>query len=199
MKKVLLFGSHPDDIEIGMGGTILRYKDEYEFFYLCFSKCQDLERNANLMDEYQRAVDYLGIEAEILDIPNRRFPEKAFAIREAMEKKKKSFDPDIVFCPASCDIHQDHNALYEETYRVFRNRTILGYGVLRSSPEFKPSLYVTLDEDIVKRKMELIDLYKSQAGRYYMTHDALLSPLSYHGFQVGKRYAEAFEIIRMVV
>ncbi|MDG6219983.1 MAG: PIG-L family deacetylase [Candidatus Thermoplasmatota archaeon] len=199
MKRILLFGSHPDDVEIGMGGSVLKYKDKYEFLYLCFSKCLDLERNANLMDEYKRAVDFMGIKSEILDFPNRRFPEHSFDIREVMEEKKQTFEPDVVFCPASCDIHQDHNTLYREAYRVFRNKSIMGYANSRSSMGFQPNLYVTLEEEIVKKKIELLEIYRSQSGRYYMTQDALMSPINFYGIQVGTRYAEGFEIIRAII
>jgi len=201
MTRVLVISPHTDDAEVGAGGTIMKFKDKFEIFHVGMSACQDISRNKafDLATEFKAANDFLGIKAEVYEFVNRRFSEQAFQIRECFERLKRNFTPDIILCPAACDIHQDHQTIYAEAFRVFRNCTILGYESPRSSIGFRPTLYIILDEETVKRKCKLITLYKSQSKEYYMQKKVTRANLRHRGAEVGREFAEGFEIIRMVV
>ena len=110
--RILAIGSHPDDVEHAMGGTISKLSDHHEFRYICFSKCLDIPRNKNIMKEYNDVVKKLkNVKCEIHDLPNRRLPEHTFEIREILEKVKSTYEPEFVFTHSSYDIHQDHHAI----------------------------------------------------------------------------------------
>lgn len=200
-KRVLVISPHTDDAEVGAGGTLIKYEDEIDVLHIALSDCQDIERNLkyNLKHEFNDANDFLKVNSEILNFPNRRFSEKSFEIRGEFERFKRLFNPEIILCPASCDIHQDHQVVYAEAFRVFRNNTILGYSNPRSSMGFRPNLYIELNRGEVDRKCELVAFYVSQMKEYYMQKDVILANLMSRGAEIGKQYAEGFEIIRMVV
>ena len=61
-------------------------------------------------------------------------------------------DVDVVFTPPIHDIHQDHIVLAEEVIRLFREKTIFGYEVIRSGYDFMPNMHVNLPLDLVNLK-----------------------------------------------
>jgi hypothetical protein len=50
----------------------------------------------------------------------------------------------------------------------------------------------------VLRKIEIINMYKSQANRVYSEPEFLRSIVRIRGVQIKTHYAEAFEVIRLI-
>ena len=200
-KRVLVISPHTDDADVGVGGTLIKLGKDFNVLHIALTDCMDIERNApyNLKDEFISAQKLLDIKSRLYDFPNRRFPENSFKIRDLFEELKRELVPDIVLCPSPKDIHQDHYATYLESFRVFRNSTILAYESPRSTMGFLPSLYVALDEDIVRQKCTLVGMYKSQEREYYMQADSITALARHRGAEIGRKFAEGFEIIRMVI
>jgi LmbE family N-acetylglucosaminyl deacetylase len=200
--NILFTGAHPDDIEHGAGGIFCRLlrQKKHKVKYLSFSYCTDLERNRKIKDDInniQHHLEELGCEFLMLDFPNRKFPKDAFEIREVLEHEKVFFNPSIVFTHWEGDIHQDHQVVANECYRVFRNQTILGYECLRSCPKFAPSVFLLIDQIDLDSKIDLLSLYKTQA-LYYNSEQALRGLATVRGIEVGRDLAEGFSLVRMV-
>ncbi len=109
---------------------------------------------------------------------------------------------DIVFTTPINDIHQDHIVLAEEVVRLFREKTVFGYEVIRSGYNFRPQLHVKLTEDIVERKIKAAQCYKSQwsttkSGGYYFSKEIMKGLMRARGAQFGLEYAEAFEVYHL--
>ncbi len=199
---ILALGAHPDDIELNCGGTLTRFGEEHTIVYTVFSDCVEQPGNEGIAEELLRAVSLLDINEDDFyfeHFPNTRFPEHAPEIRRVMEKLRDKYDPYIVLTASSDDVHQDHRTLYEETLRVFRNTTILGTESLRSSMHFKPNCFVRLSNEHVNKKIEVLKCYRSQFGRYYFSETAITSLMIHRGKQIGAEFAEAYEVIRVVV
>src|SRR5437870_13650273 len=86
-REVLALGAHPDDIELGCGGTLLKLKTSGAGIHLAvFSKCTDenLEDSEVREREYLEAWEVLGAAyALIFDYPNRLLHElREFVITE---------------------------------------------------------------------------------------------------------------------
>ena len=65
--NILAFGTHPDDIEVGMGGTIRRYVSEgHQVTMVVVCVPGDKARR---MEEASRAAEILGGNLIILDLP----------------------------------------------------------------------------------------------------------------------------------
>jgi LmbE family N-acetylglucosaminyl deacetylase len=74
MADILALGAHPDDIEIGIGGTLIKMRDRGYSLVLCHAS--DGEPTPHGEPETRRgearaAADYLGAELEILSLRNR--------------------------------------------------------------------------------------------------------------------------------
>lgn len=110
--RVLVVGPHPDDQELGMGGTIARLVDAgHDVLLLDMTNgeptpCGDPETRAH---EAQAAADILGVRRRCLDLPNR-FVEHSIKNRHAVAGVFREEKPDIIFTPYFEDAHPDHIA-----------------------------------------------------------------------------------------
>jgi LmbE family N-acetylglucosaminyl deacetylase len=198
--KLLFIGPHPDDVELGCGGTVARYSRVSEIKYLILSPCTEEVKNKNILDEAKRAIGILGVSRENLIIeklPRRTFHEHRKKIREILISVRDLFGPTVVFCPSLKDVHQDHSVTAEETLRLFRDNGVVSYEAPRSSLFFQPNLYIKLNDEDFSRKMRALKCYRSQFDRYYFNTEVIRSLACMRGSQARVRYAEAFEVLRM--
>ena len=101
--------------------------------------------------------------------------------------------------PSSFDIHQDHNTIYSEGVRAFKNHSILGYEFMWNNFSFNTTCFITVQEKHIESKIRAIDKYKSQQDRFYSKDKFIKGLANYRGLQISEEYAEAFEIIRWIV
>ena len=199
--KILIVAAHPDDIEFGMGGTLslLVENKNIRFKVVVCSDCEEQPGNKGITKEFEQSMDFFGIDDyEILGLPNTKLPSVSDKIREKLELIKKEFEPDLVFTTSKKSIHQDHKIVAIEVERILRNIGILSFEDVKSCPNFLPSLYFTLDENHVNGKLKSLKFYKSQFNRYYHDDELLRSLLIFRGGQIGEKYAESFETIRLI-
>jgi len=200
---VLAVGAHPDDIELGCGGSLLRLADGGSQLYSAvFSRCEDespAERNLRA-DEYELAAREIGIKKPFLfDFPNRRLPEHSHAIMGEMAKLQETIAPDLVLVPFLDDPHQDHETVAHAAVRTFRRReTVLQFEILRyGSHSFTPSLFIDITSTL-DRKIAALRNYKSQfRKRAYFDEESFRSLARTRGAQCGYDYAEGFVIYKM--
>ncbi|HXX61540.1 MAG TPA: PIG-L deacetylase family protein [Candidatus Sulfotelmatobacter sp.] len=201
-RRLLVVGPHPDDVELGCGGTIARFSRQASIDYLILSPCLEDPRNANIIAEAETAAGVLGIQPASMiveDLPRRTFHDKREDIRRILIAARDRLAPDLVFCPSLRDVHQDHEVTAEEALRLFRDVSVVAYESPRSSLDFQPNLYLTLDEEQLETKVRALMSYKSQFDRYYFEPDIIRSFARMRGAQCRERYAEAFEIMRLKV
>lgn len=114
----------------------------------------------------------------------------------ALNKKIK---PDLVFCPSSFDIHQDHQTISQEAKRAFKNTSLLGYEFIWNNYTFSSQCFVALSEADIAKKVAAMECYKSQSKRLYAKDKLIRGAANYRGLQVQVEYAEAFEAMRWVI
>ena len=110
--NVLVAGPHPDDQELGMGGTIARLvADGHRVLLLDLTDgeptpCGDRETRAR---EAAEAARILGAERRTLDLPNRTLVHSIEA-RHRVAAVIRGFRPEVMFVPYFEDAHPDHVA-----------------------------------------------------------------------------------------
>nr|WP_287420960.1 hypothetical protein [Candidatus Brachybacter algidus] len=112
---------------------------------------------------------------------------------------RKEIDPDIIFIPSPRDIHQDHSTVANEAIRAFKTKTIYGYELIWNNIDFKTNAFIVLQERHVAKKIEALNAYQTQAGKDYLNPDFIRSLAVVRGTQIGKPFAEAFELIRTII
>jgi len=201
--QVLALGAHPDDVELGCSGTLIKLREAGSTVHTAvFSTCSDeTPRDPRLrVREYESAAREIGSEEPLVfDMPNRQLPEHLFEIMQRMEELQAKLEPDVVFVPFLEDPHQDHETVARAAVRAFRRReTILQYEILRyGSHSFTPSLFVDIGTTL-SRKIEALRHYKSQfERRAYFDEESFRSVARTRGAQSGYDYAEGFVIYKM--
>lgn len=197
---MLLVGAHPDDIEIGCGGTMAKYRNRTSSIKsIIFAPCLEDPLNNGILEEYEMSMNMLGVD----EVLNYNYPRDILEnyiqkVRDLLYGLKQSFKPDVIFCPSLNDLHQDHRAVAGACRTIFRDSaTVLSYEIVRSTVYFMPNLYVSLSQADMIYKLKLLKNYKTQARRSYFKPELVKSIASYRGSQVIVQYAEAFEIWRM--
>jgi LmbE family N-acetylglucosaminyl deacetylase len=206
-KNILVLAPHTDDGELGAGGTIAKLSElGANIYYFAFSTAKasvpkGLPKNI-LKTEVINATNKLGIPKKnvlIFNYPVRKLNFSRQKILEDLIKHKKNIKPDLVIMPSLNDIHQDHATIAQEGLRAFKGNTILGYEIIWNNLKFDSTLFVDLDIKYIKKKYDSLKEYKSQASRDYMSEDFIYSLAKTRGVQIGVKYAECFEVIRMVL
>ena len=202
IKNVLVLSAHTDDMEVGAGGTVRKLVESgANVKSVVFSDCRASVDTSKfpediLRHECQAAAKHIGIEElTIHELPVRHLPSHRQEILEMIYQLREDNDFDLVFTTWEGDLHQDHRAIAEETFRAFMKTdvSVLSYEIAGNSPGFTPEIFVPLTETQIEKKIEMLQLYKSQvARRGYFTINAVKSVMGYQGHHIGAPFAEAF-------
>ena len=204
-KTILVMAPHTDDMEFGCGGTINRLIESGNREYCAtFSACmqsvlKDFPEDI-LITETKAASQILGLEPKNLLLYNydvRTFNFNRQTILEDMISLRKELNPDIIFTPSINDIHQDHSVIAEETLRAFKNKTIFSYEMIWNNLTFNTTCFFELQEKHIAAKVRAVKSYSSQAHRPYASEEFMRSLAVTRGVQIGVKYAECFEILRI--
>jgi LmbE family N-acetylglucosaminyl deacetylase len=206
-KKVLVLAPHTDDGELGAGGTISKLVEAgASVFYAAFSTAEQSVPDGFPKDilktEVKRATLKLGIAPENLLIYNYEVRKLSYVRQEILEeliRLRKQINPDLIFLPSLHDIHQDHSTVAQEGLRAFKQKTILGYELIWNNLTFSTSCFVKLEPSHIQRKCEALKEYASQRHRDYISEQFITSLAKTRGVQIGCEYAEAFEVIRLII
>lgn len=203
--KILCLAPHPDDIELGCGGTVSKLTEMHkEVYYCAFSLCEKsipkVFSNDILKEELKNSCKKLGISDTNIyqyTFEVREYKRDRQLILEELVKLKNKIKPDLVFLPMPNDIHQDHCTISEEGIRAFKKSTILAYEVPWNNFSLENNLFIELTEEQLQKKIEALKAYKSQYFRSYANEEFVRSLAIVRGVQGRSKYAETFNIIRM--
>lgn len=200
--SVLALGAHPDDVEIGAGGTLLSLAERHaglrvRYVLLTGTKDRKLEARAAAR-AFTPGAD---LEVETHDLPEGRLPAAWGEVKEVIESVARSFRPDIILAPAAGDAHQDHRTIAELVPTAFRDQLYLAYEIPKWDGDMsRPNTYFPLAEEIARRKAELLaKCYPSQQGRDWWGEDTFLALARLRGVECRARYAEAFTCSKLVI
>jgi len=204
---MLILAPHTDDGELGCGGAIAKFiSSNAKVQYIAFSSANDSLPPGFTKDTLKRelceATKILGLGADdvsCLDFTVRAFSDQRQKILDELLRLKEAFEPDIVFCPSMNDLHQDHKVIAEEARRMFKRTTMFGYEMPWNNISFNTQSFVILEKQHLDRKIRALKCYKSQAHREYLNEQFIESLAVTRGVQINAPYAEAFEVVRLVI
>ena len=213
MTKILAVGPHPDDVEGGMGGTILRLtKLGHEIHVLDLTDGEPTPYGSKEIrqKESREAATLLGIASRTtLDLPNRFLFDNIESRLKVAEEIRK-IGPDIMFLPYWEDAHPDHtqSTLIGEAARFYAKITSLDlkgepcypsrifyYLCMHLRVHIDPSFIIDISEEHEK-KMQAVKLYRSQFSyteeRWNLISSFITSYEQYYGALIRTQFGEPF-------
>lgn len=219
---ILAIGAHPDDIELGAGGTIAKHVRNGDVVHILVMSRGErgvpgdkLSEKERMLDdevknglkgkrrelETKHALKALGVNeanTKILGYPDT-------AIRGGKEVLKQigtsiaKLNPDIIYTHYSDEEHLDHvNISLCTLHSARRIKSILFYESPSTKLSFLPSYFVDIS-DHIEQKIMALKMHKTQQGKQYMEEDVIRAKARFRGSQAKiNGYAEAFVIHRMV-
>ena len=200
--NILAVGAHPDDIEIGCGGTLIKYAQKGHNIFLLFitkgEKGGDIETR---FTEQIKAAEIIG--AKDIFWGNYRDTEllgKGREIIETVEDHINIVKPDLIFVNFFDDTHQDHRRVNQSVLSATRYvKNVLFYEVPTTS-NFVPNVFVDISETL-EEKIRALTAHQSQVMKTNIEDLSIIeiarSAATFRGIQGRVKYAEAFSALRL--
>ena len=214
MKNVLAIGAHPDDIEFGCFGTLKKHKDQGDNVTLLVMTQSDVKdahtgkvtRDSGMSKiEANKAAELLGAKLILGPFQDTKVPfdsESVGFIENIIKEKEINW----IYTHWAGDTHQDHINTLNATMAAARLvKNVLCYEQVplpRMATTHPVANYYVDITDTMNFKLEGCDVHKSQINKFkehgFDMIDNVETLAKFRGNQCGLKYAEAFNILKMV-
>jgi len=174
---------------------------------------KQLEKHRENIHQAQKAIGYH--EVIIHDFPDNRFDSVPILdIIKVIEREKERFLPDVIFTHHGGDVNIDHQLTFEavvtssrpmkdetvKTIITFETPSGTEWRVPSDPRHFLPNFFVSVQEEDIKAKIEGMESYEFERRDYPHPRSpkALKIQAQRWGVSIGREYAEAFQIIRII-
>jgi LmbE family N-acetylglucosaminyl deacetylase len=201
--RVLAVGPHPDDIEIGCAGTLIKLAKAGHQVSLAIMtdggaggdprvRRREAEAAAKLYKA--RRIHWLGYPDTTVPVDNESIGR--------LEDVLKAVRPDIVFANAGQDTHQDHRNTASIVLSATRNAHNVLFYEVPSTVDFQPDVFVDISREL-PAKFRALRLHKSQLKKGNVGAHAILECAStmatFRGFHARIQAAEGFKALRLLL
>ncbi len=197
--KILAIGAHPDDIELGAGGTLAKHaSDKDQVYGLIVTNGQKL--SGNRKDEATTSSKILGFKKLFFGNLNDTEVTDSVETISLIEDIVSKINPDRIYSHTIKDSHQDHRNVGRAALSACRDpkvKEILLYMSPWRQVDFQPRIFINIS-DFMKAKLKSLKTFSSQNGKKYMQGAAVRGLAMYWGYFINVKYAECFEIERWI-
>ncbi len=224
--NVLAVSCHPDDIEIGCGGTLIRYAKEGHNVTICHCAngnqghviIMPEELGKIRIEEARRGGEMMGaVETITLDVGDLMLDSYNQEVVEKMTNIVRRVNPDVIITHDPDDYMKDHQQVSKLVFDASFSATVphfapgdapfthtfapIFYMDTLAGVNFQPEYYVNITGEI-EQKLEALDCHESQI-KWMRDHDnvdfldMVRTCSKYRGYQCGVPYAEGFKICKV--
>lgn len=201
--NVLAIGSHPDDIEYGCGGTLLRFARHGYGVHLFVATGGEEGGDPEVRRrEQEDSAKLLGVKKIFWGgYRDTQLPLQKELISK-IEAVVKEVKPVLIFGHAPHDTHQDHRVLADAILSATRyTKDVLLYEV-PTTQDFMPTIFVDIRESL-EEKLSVLQAHRSQVDKTQIQDLDILTIASsianFRGIQARLKHAEGFLPVRFVV
>lgn len=202
MSTVLVLAAHPDDMEIGCGGTLAVYASRGADVHVFVATDGGKGGKASVRrTEQENAARILGAtKVHWGGFEDTALPAAAEKLIKCIETLVTELEPDMVFVNHYVDTHQDHRMLARAAHSATRFvPNLLAYET-PTSYEFDPGVYMDISPTMEKKRKAL-QAHASQVERTNIQGlnilDIAEATAHFRGLHGRLNSAEAFIPIRM--
>ncbi|MEE8168893.1 MAG: bacillithiol biosynthesis deacetylase BshB1 [Candidatus Hydrothermarchaeales archaeon] len=209
---VLVVGAHPDDAELGAGGTIAKLEKQGRRVGIL--DLSDGEPTPHGTPEIRRkeaeeAAKILGVDVrEILGLENRKIIDSIEARKEIANIIRK-YKPEVIITHPKDESHPDHIVAYNLVFASSFYARLTKWPQARKPWEVKRIFhfpgghqrvnrkvsFIVDISDFIEQKIKALECYKSQLIENVKNRELLeIIPAAakYYGSMIGRSYGEAF-------
>lgn len=203
--KVLCLGAHSDDIEIGCAGTLLRWLAEcaslqVTWVVLSAAGERGVEARRSARTLLRGAA---RLEVVLGDFADTQLPQDLPRAKTLLREVAARCTPDVVLTHRLDDRHQDHRALAELSWQVWRNHLVLEYEIPKYEGDLgQPNCYVPLPAAIAARKRRhLLRHFASQRAKDWFNDATFAGLMALRAVEcrAPSGQAEAFHARKLVL
>lgn len=205
--KILAIGSHPDDIEIGCGGSLLKHRAAGDTVHTIVLTGGGRGGDSNhvsdsalvnvRLSEAEAAAAIMGVTVECWEYHDAEIPESVELVNR-IEKIVNEFKPDRVYLPYGNDTHQDHRITSHVAKSACRKvKQILEYEEPSSYNSFNATYWIDITP-FIEKKMDAIRAHVSQGHKEILKAKSIEGLNLYRGYQSHVEYAEGFSTFRFL-
>jgi LmbE family N-acetylglucosaminyl deacetylase len=198
---ILAIGAHPDDVELGCGGLLLKaVRNGHQVHILTLTRGSESGDPVKRTQELQKSAKFIGAkDVQIGDFEDTKLTVSGELINY-IEDYVDKVNPDLILTHFHGDIHHDHRAVSTATLESARfNSNILAYEIPLTR-DFDPKVYYDIS-DVIDEKVELIRIFWSQRSKLYTKANAIKGLAEYRALQSRLNthidYVEAFEVLKL--
>lgn len=199
--KILAIGAHPDDMEFGCGGTLLKLAqhNKAKIHLLVITNGEVGGPRELRRKEQERAATLLGAKLYWGGFLDTNVP-LTKALIDCVETYVKEIKPDLIFTHYFGDTHQDHRKVSQATTTATRYiRNVLFYEV-PTTYEFNPSVFTDIGP-VLNKKHALLRSHRSQVYQTKIPnlsiYESAKSTAMYRGYQNRVKFSEGFVPLRL--
>jgi len=206
-ERVMVFGAHPDDAEIGAGGAIAAYVRGGHRVVVVNLRVPGGRDDSSHHDQQRRRLEAdvaaraLGAELLSLGLTRDAIQPDARLVG-AFDELLADVQPTAVYTHWLGDSHPEHIALSRALLAATRRNTCSVYMYEATIPggisahAFRAQKFIDISHTI-DAKMASLNAYETQLERYGTGWlEAIRGRAAHRGFQIGCRYAEAFQVVK---
>jgi len=192
IREIVLFGAHPDDIEIGAGGLLLTIPKHIRVRYVLFTGSE--ARHQEACNAARAFLPSAAIDLTLRSLPDGYLPDHWSAVKDIIQATAAGSRADLILSPSPNDAHQDHRLIGELVPTAFRDTMSLHYELPKWDGDLsQPNLYLPLSDTIARKKAKLLtQSYPSQRDRHWWDDELFLGLARLRGIECHSKYAEAF-------
>lgn len=194
--NILAIGAHPDDIEIGCSGTLVKYRNSgHAIHTLVMTDGSMGGDNETRRHEQLAANEMIGVTKAFWGgYKDTQLPMDNGVV-QVIEKVIKAVNPLFIFVHHIDDTHQDHRNLAQATISATRYiKNVLFYEV-PTTHDFTPSVFVDIG-DVFGQKVRILEAHDSQVMKTNIGDmsiiDVARAQAQFRGMQGRIQYAEGF-------
>ena len=200
-KKVLCLSPHPDDVEFGMMGTVLKYTDTH-FDIVCLSPGGNFDdttgagRLQEVRDAWSKQRNVETSFTKVKTLEDLKHDAWVNFIETIFTNEKEY---DCLFITTKEDSHFEHKMVNELAYPLTRikNISILEYRTPSTLDSWIPNTFTDITK-YFEEKCERLQSFKSQKDRWYFQKNLLKSFHSnFQSYKKGIKYTEKFRVIQL--
>ncbi len=200
--RVLAIGAHPDDVEHGCGGTLIKLARQKADISLCIVTDGSAGAAAEIRQKEQScAAEILGVNKVFWGGVKDTQVSLSKNLIDRLDTIIAEVKPTEVYVNWPEDTHQDHMNLARAAMVAARYVKRVIFYEAYTSQNFSPNFFVDITP-VLDEKTELMKCHKSQVKKPSPAHIDMIESMQavarFRGFQGNVQYAEGFKLLRFL-